>query len=586
MFSFFKSKKESEIVESEYMESIQNTRKKREYGKGVISVSSPQDREKLNFIGITEEDLGIIKTWQDICLEVSDDLIDQFYDHVKKHSVTLNILNKYSSVERQRPLLTHYIKTFFNGKIDDQYLEYRRKVGVVHERINLDTSWYVAMYEIIRKVLVDALKVSCAHDEEVQEFSESFSRLVQADIAFVIQALSDARFEKITNLQKEQEKTFKDLVEEVEILSSAGQKGDLNKRADCGRFNDNVKQVLVSLNNMLDEIVKPTQEALRVLEQVSKGDLTVKVKGNYKGDHAKMKNALNSTVASLNEVLGGVASAIKQVSSGAGQVSDSSQTLSQGTTEQASALEEISASMTEISQQTEQNAKNANKADVLSSEAQSLYTTGKEQMQNMIGAMNEMKASSDQVSKIIKAIDEIAFQTNLLALNAAVEAARAGVHGKGFAVVAEEVRNLAQRSAKAANETTDLIEGNKIKVEDGMRIAHETGESFAKIVENITEVSTLISEINVASQEQSQGISQTNTGLSQIDSVTQANTASAEESAAASEELSSQASHLQFLISKFRVSQNGLTANNNVNDYVNPEEYAYEGDSDFGFTDN
>ncbi len=584
MFHLFKSK-EKEILNEE-IHSSSYKRKKRTYEKGTISVSNVEDRDKLKFLGITEDDLGIIKSRQDICVEISDELVDEFYNHIKKSPHTLNILSKHSTIERHRPLLLRYVKTLFVGKIDDQYLEQRRMVGIQHDRIDLDTSYYLAMYEVIRKMLVNALKNGGAHHEEVQDFSEALYRLIQTDIAFVLQALTDYRSNKIKNLQKEQERTFKDLVGEVEILSEAGQIGDLNKRADCTRFDDNVKQILVKLNSMLDEIVRPTQEALKILQQVSAGDLTVQVKGSYKGDHAIMKKALNKMVASLNKVFGGVSASIKKVSASAEQISNTAKTQSQGTTEQASSLEEISASMTEINEQTDQNAKSANKADDLSTETQNLCLTGNNQMENMIGAMNEMKVSSDQISKIIKVIDEIAFQTNLLALNAAVEAARAGIHGKGFAVVAEEVRNLAQRSAKAASETTDLIEGNNTKVADGLKIAQETGESFAVIVENITEVSKLISEINSASQEQSESISQTNSGLSQIDRVTQENTATAEESAAAAEELSDQSSHLESLIRKFKVSVGNTASESTAGDYNEPAEFTYQNDEDFGFRDN
>lgn len=349
------------------------------------------------------------------------------------------------------------------------------------------------------------------------------------------------------------------LVEDANILSKAAVGGDLSTRANADRHQGDFRKIVQGVNDTLDaivsSIVKPINEVLNCLEEVAKGDLTVKAQGDYTGDLAKMKDALNDTVKVLNKTIVQVANAVAQIASGAQQVSDSSQSVSQGATEQASSLEETTSSMTEIGSQSEQNAENASQANLLAASARTAASKGNQQMIQMLGAMTEISASSGQISKIIKVIDEIAFQTNLLALNAAVEAARAGVHGKGFAVVAEEVRNLAQRSAKAAKETTELIEGSVNKVQNGTKIANETAKALTDIIEGITKVSDLVAEIASASKEQVVGFQQVNQALSHIDQVTQSNTANAEESASAAQELAGQAQQLAEIVGRFHIAE-------------------------------
>ena len=232
----------------------------------------------------------------------------------------------------------------------------------------------------------------------------------------------------------------------------------------------------------------------------------------------------------------------EQVASASSQVSSASQSLAEGASGQAASLEETSASLEEISCMTKRNADNARKAKEFSGQTRQAADTGATDMEQMKIAMKAIKTSSDEVAKIVKNIDEIAFQTNILALNAAVEAARAGEAGAGFAVVADEVRNLAQRSAKAAKETAEKIEDAISKSQHGVQVSSQVATSLGEIVEKARGVDELVAEIAAASQEQSQGITEINNALTEMDRVTQSNAATAEESAAASEELNAQAS--------------------------------------------
>ncbi|MBN2427301.1 MAG: methyl-accepting chemotaxis protein [Deltaproteobacteria bacterium] len=311
--------------------------------------------------------------------------------------------------------------------------------------------------------------------------------------------------------------------------------------------NEKTDSLYAAVRNMVDKLRQKTALAMEIAD----GDLTSEVQLASPKD--KLGLALRNMTGKLNQVLGQVQVAGEQIASGSAQVSDSSQSLSQGATEQASSLEEISSSMTEMGSQTKQNAENATQASQLSSQARDAARKGNSQMQEMMKAMDDINESGQNISKIIKVIDEIAFQTNLLALNAAVEAARAGQHGKGFAVVAEEVRNLAARSAQAAKETADLIEGSVSKAENGVGIAQQTAAALDEIVSSITKTTDLIAEIAAASNEQAQGIGQISQGLNQIESVVQQNTANAEESAAASEELAGQADHLRQQLQQFQL---------------------------------
>jgi methyl-accepting chemotaxis protein len=244
-------------------------------------------------------------------------------------------------------------------------------------------------------------------------------------------------------------------------------------------------------------------------------------------------------------IISEIEEASRQTSGAASQISDASHSLAEGASEQAAALEQTSASLEEMSSMTKRNAENARKANALAEEARGAADKGAGDMKAMSAAMEAIKVSSDDIAKIIKTIDEIAFQTNILALNAAVEAARAGEAGMGFAVVADEVRNLAARSAQAAKETAAKIEGAISKTGQGVEISSKVLQALNDIVSKVRQVDELVAEVATASHEQTQGITQISTAVSQMDKVTQSNAANAEESASAAEELNAQAEYLE-----------------------------------------
>lgn len=351
--------------------------------------------------------------------------------------------------------------------------------------------------------------------------------------------------------------------------------GDFNVEKLTRKSKDEIGMLAMSFGSMLDALKSKAQ----AIEKIAIGDLTAKIE--KASDVDGLGQSLIDMNNSLNDVLGQVSVSVDQVSSGSNQVSQAGQALSQGATEQASSLEEISSSLNEINSQSKQNAESATEANALAKTAVENADTGNRQMQDLVGAMEKINTSSEEIKKVVKVIDDIAFQINLLALNANVEAARAGKYGKGFAVVAEEVRNLAVRSAEASKQTTVMVEESTKSIDQGTQSAEATAKQLEEIVSGSSKVADFLGEIALASKEQAQGVEQINEGLGQIDQVTQSNTASAEESASAAEELASQAQQLKGMISRFKLADNGSgdgdgrrrQAAEDMQRKVSPQEY-------------
>jgi methyl-accepting chemotaxis protein len=333
--------------------------------------------------------------------------------------------------------------------------------------------------------------------------------------------------------------------------------GILDVRGNDQEFKGVYKDIVQGVNKTLDALMGPIKESSDVLIEVANKNMTARVTGDYKGDHARIKETLNLAVENLDNALLQVAIGAQQVTSASLQVSTGGQSLSQGASEQASALDDISCNLREISSMTKQNAIYASEAKRVAEAARTSANKGIESMNRMSSAINKIKSSSDSTARIVKTIDEIAFQTNLLALNAAVEAARAGDAGKGFAVVAEEVRNLAMRSAEAAKNTANLIEEAVKNSENGVNINAEVLKKFREISEKTNEVSHVVAEIAVASEQQDEGISQVTKAVEQLNGLTQKAVANAEESASSAEEMSSQSKEMLSMVASFKLNGSG-----------------------------
>ena len=307
--------------------------------------------------------------------------------------------------------------------------------------------------------------------------------------------------------------------------------------------------VYSSVVNMVTALKDKADAVTRIAER----DLTVEVQPA--GDEDVLGQSLVMMTDNLNDMLSQVVVASEQVNIGSNQISQSSQELSQGAIHQAASLEQISATVNEVNSRSDENARKSREAADIASTAVEKAREGNKNMEQLVSAMGRINTSSDEINKIVKVIDDIAFQINLLALNANVEAARAGKFGKGFAVVAEEVRSLATRSAEAVKETAVMVEDSKKSLEQGNTIAEITAFSLQEIVEGVDSVADVLMDISQASTQQAVGINEVSGGLEQVEKVTQETSASAEESAAASEELASQATQLKSMLDQFRLLQ-------------------------------
>ena len=323
---------------------------------------------------------------------------------------------------------------------------------------------------------------------------------------------------------------------------------DVNYKSkdEMGRLADAFRNMTVILESVI-------MDASRLLSEMADGNFDVRTHAeeHYVGGFQGLLSSIRKLNRDLSSTLGQINYSADQVASGSDQVSSGAQALAQGATEQASAVEQLAATITNISHQVKETAQNASEARQQSNTAGDEMDKCNVLMHDMMEAMEEITHKSNEIGKIIKTIEDIAFQTNILALNAAVEASRAGSAGRGFAVVADEVRNLASKSSDASKDTAELIESSIKAVQRGTQLANTTAQSLVKAVDDVRTAATNVEKIADAAEKQAEAVGQVTLGVSQISDVVQTNSATAEQSAAASSELSNQADTLKSLVAKF-----------------------------------
>lgn len=478
----------------------------RSYPEGRISITDPEVRKRIEFLQVNTKDLGVIQVWEQACKEACNPMVDDFYGHISRTREVQSIIEKHTSVERQRPLVTRYLLAMFTGHIDDKYIEYRRHVGAVHERIDLDSNWYVAMYEVIREHMLRAVEKAGATPAEYRRFQRAFDRLLQLDIAVVITALTNARQDRVEQLLK----------------------------GEAMRFLDEISNALSRLAN---------------------GDLTVRITGAYTERNAEVAKNFNEAMSEMSRTMGTVTQSAAEILETSSALKENSGVLADGASAQAASLEEVAASLQELTSMTQASAAHANEARALAERSRETAADGVSSMHQLTEAMSRIKVGADSTARIIKTIDEIAFQTNLLALNAAVEAARAGDAGRGFAVVAEEVRHLALRSAEAARNTADLIEESVRSTNAGVTLNETVLDKLSSIAQQAERVSGVMAEVAAATTQQQEGVQQISIAIEQINGVTQTVAANAEESSSASVELREKAERLSEAVDTFVVDE-------------------------------
>ncbi len=479
-------------------------------------------KERLAFIRLDTQTRQSLAKAQPVIEAAVSDSLDSFYAQVRAYPAVSRFFSNEQMISGAKGGQSRHWSQIASAKFDQTYTDSVQRIGATHARIGLEPRWYIGGYALVLDGLVKAVVKDHEKKRRIWSRSDGGQALGETLSAVVKAALLDMDF--VISIYLEAAETARKEAEAIRAEAEAIQK----------------------------RVVETTAQSLA---RLADGDLTTRIDEEFPGDYAQLKTDFNAAMARLEEAMQEVSENVGMMRSGANEISGASDDLSSRTERQAASLQQTAAALDEITVTVKRTAEGSQKASHVVDAAKQDAVRSSEVVSDAVTAMGEIESSSDQISRIIGVIDEIAFQTNLLALNAGVEAARAGEAGRGFAVVASEVRALAQRSADAAKQIKTLISSSTQQVKNGVKLVGQTGEVLTDIVGRVTEIADLMNEISASAKEQATTLAEVNASVNQMDQTTQQNAAMVEESTAACHHLTSEAEKLTTLVRKFKVAQ-------------------------------
>lgn len=472
--------------------------------------------ERLDFVGLSAAERGHLANVRPLVAKAVDGALDTFYKKAKAHPHTAKFFASEAHIAHAKERQASHWDVIASGRYDDSYVEAVSAIGRTHARLGLEPRWYIGGYAII----LDGIMRAVIQEEMKGFFVEKKARVLSEHLSAVVKAaMVDMDYAISVYLQ---------------VLS------DERARAEAERA-----------------VAKAEQDAAldaldACLKSLAGGDLTSEIRQELAANFAALRQNYNSSVASLDTAMRDIAGSVDQVRAEVGDISSAADNMARRTEQQAAALEETAAALEEITALSGQSAKRTKEVQQIIRESAAETQKNGQVVEEAVAAMGDIEESSQKMTQIIGAIDEIAFQTNLLALNAGVEAARAGEQGKGFAVVAQEVRELAQRSAAAAKEIKELIDRSSGDVQRGVNLVNRAGEALTGIGTRVKAIDEHIASIAQSAQEQASGIDEINASVRSMDQITQQNAALMEETNASAQSLVGISNTLASLVGRFR----------------------------------